>query len=571
MAGMPTTFRKNDGTDTYKNSSFIRFPTAESLGWSRDGYTFVSWNTRADGTGESFAEGSENPPPSKTGYDVYYAIWEVNAPTYLDYDGLSTVRNLIDNLYVRADKFNDDVRDRIDWELDPMDGTIHLCTSIAADETTKTAWEGMTSETIAVSTPDRFAGLALMLYMRVLIDHRANLAWMNGSELEFSTLQVRIDTQTNAVIVYARGRSSMAYGVAGVDTSWTIEALPDDTTYELPPATTSTLGGVKVGNGLSVESDGTLSTLGLTVLEYGKSTWADFQAAYNANKLVYCRYTMSANEVRMAFLAYTFPGKAEFQYYRTVGKKSDTQQGDEVYIYTLTKSKPAWTTTVRQNYTKIVAGTGLTSTYTYSASANAGTLTLKSTPATTSTLGGVKVGTGLSVASDGTLSANGIADGSVTTDKLANYAVTSEKIAQDAVGSWELADDAVYADNILDGAVTIDKIDGNAKRELTSAILYATDATTAQTLTALGFAVTVLTPKDAYSTGPHRNIRSMLCWIDTTSGYLEKAPLGFSGNLQSQTILLWAKGLYSKATGILGVDESWTITALPTDADGVSY
>lgn len=65
--------------------------------------------------------------------------------------------------------------------------------------------------------------------------------------------------------------------------------------------------------------------------------------------------------------------------------------------------------------------------------------------------------------------------------------------------------------------------------------------------------------------------RSMLCWIDTASGYLEKAPLGFSGNLQSQTITLWAKGLHSMATGTLGVDTSWTITALPTDADGVSY
>lgn len=172
--------------------------------------------------------------------------------------------------------------------------------------------------------------------------------------------------------------------------------------YELPPATKSTLGGVKVGTGLSVGTDGTLSTVGLTVLEYGKSTWADFQAAYNANKLVYCRYKMSANEVRMAFLAYTFPGKAEFQYYRTVGTKSDTQQGDEVYIYSLAKTKSAWTTTVRQNYTKIIAGTGLTSTYTYSE--NAGTLTLKSTPATASTLGGVKVGSGLTIDANGVLS-----------------------------------------------------------------------------------------------------------------------------------------------------------------------
>lgn len=630
---------------------------------------------------------------------------------YLDYDGLSTVRNLIDNLYVRADKFNDDVRERIDYELDPIDGSIHWCTSIAADETAKTAWEGMLSslpetvKTANVITPDRFTGLALIFYIQILIDHRANLVWMNGSELEFSTLQASINTQTNTIIVYACGRSTMAYGVAGVDDSWTIEELPDDTTYELPPATTSTLGGVKVGNGLSVAADGTLSSdldyaaspisggnavrangilyaavdstststnftatvdgltelydgacvmlhngvvtsakdftvnvngLGakkcysnmtnatqettifnvaytlmfvystaldngnggwwiyrgydsdesLVLLEYGKSTWANFKSAYDAKRIVYCRVPYGSGS-RLAFMAWYESSKVEFQYYRSVNGHTAAQQSDEVYVYTLTSGNK-WTTTVRQTNARVVAGSGLSSTYANDVlTINADGSSYELPPATASTLGGVKVGDGLSVESDGTLSANGIADGSVTTAKLANGAVTSDKldslavaqrnIKQDAVGNHQLADDAVHTDNILDGAVTIDKIDGNAKRELVSDILYATDATTAQTLAALGFTVTVLTPKDAYSTTDaygtsiQMSTRSMLCWIDTASGYLEKAPIGFSGNLQSQTITLWAKGLYSKATGTLGVDTSWTITALPTDADGVSY
>jgi hypothetical protein len=170
-----------------------------------------------------------------------------------------------------------------------------------------------------------------------------------------------------------------------------------------------------------------------------------------------------------------------------------------------------------------------------------------------------------------------IADGSITTKKLANGAVTNAKLAtlgvgqdnikQDAVGNHQLADDAVHTGNIMDGSVSSSKINASAKQELILGILYAADATTAQTLAALGFAATVLTPKDAYSTTDaygtsiQMSTRSMLCWIDTASGYLEKAPLGFSGNLQSQAITLWAKGLHSTASGILGVDESWTITA----------
>jgi len=181
----------------------------------------------------------------------------------------------------------------------------------------------------------------------------------------------------------------------------------------------------------------------------------------------------------------------------------------------------------------------------------------------------------------------GIADGSVTTAKLADGAVigmklaagavgrakifdgavTTAKLADGAVTTAKLADGAVTTAKLADGAVTTGKISSNAKKELTSGILYATDATTAQTLTALGFTATVLTPKDAYSAtdayslAPQNSIRSMLCWIDATSGYLEKAPISFSGNLQSQTILLWGKGLHSTATGTLGVDTSWTITA----------
>ena len=110
---------------------------------------------------------------------------------------------------------------------------------------------------------------------------------------------------------------------------------------------------------------------GLTLLKYGSSTWAEFLAAYNSNSIVYCRASSNANpatgsQTRLAFMAYvnneTNPTSVEFQYYRSVSSHSDAQQGDQVYVYKLDKTA-GWTVTVRECYTKIVAGTGLTSTW----------------------------------------------------------------------------------------------------------------------------------------------------------------------------------------------------------------
>ncbi len=40
---------------------------------------------------------------------------------------------------------------------------------------------------------------------------------MNNSEIESSTLQIKVNTQTKDMILYAKGKSSIAYGIAGVD------------------------------------------------------------------------------------------------------------------------------------------------------------------------------------------------------------------------------------------------------------------------------------------------------------------------------------------------------------------
>lgn len=105
---------------------------------------------------------------------------------------------------------------------------------------------------------------------------------------------------------------------------------------------------------------------GLVMLTYDSSTWQDFIDAYNSNKIVYCKVGG-----RMAFLAYVEASKVEFQYYRSLGSPSVSNQVDEVYVYALTSANK-WTTTTRKASSTIAVGTGLSKSYT----ANSRTMTL---------------------------------------------------------------------------------------------------------------------------------------------------------------------------------------------------
>ena len=120
----------------------------------------------------------------------------------------------------------------------------------------------------------------------------------------------------------------------------------------------------------------------MTILSYGNSTWADFIAAYRENSIVYCRASISTDpsagsQVRMAAMAYvnhpTVPTSVDFVYYYPA-THSDSQQGDQVFVYTLTNANGGtWSFAKKEAYTKIAAGTNMTSSY-----AN-GTLTLNAT------------------------------------------------------------------------------------------------------------------------------------------------------------------------------------------------
>ena len=123
---------------------------------------------------------------------------------------------------------------------------------------------------------------------------------------------------------------------------------------------------------------------GMYIASYGSSTYAEILAAYQANKVVYCRASSnnppsSGSQNRMAFLAYvndsTTPTEFEFQYYRSVATHTDSQQGDQVFVYKL-NSSTGWSVTTREAYTKIATGTGLSKSY------SNGTLTLSYSGAT---------------------------------------------------------------------------------------------------------------------------------------------------------------------------------------------
>ena len=142
--------------------------------------------------------------------------------------------------------------------------------------------------------------------------------------------------------------------------------------------------------GKVLHGDGTWNdtTAKLVEMSYGESNaWAKFIAAYDAGSIVYCRASSNANpatgsQTRKAFMAYvnnaTTPTSVEFQYVRSQSSKTASQQCDQVFVYKLTNaSGGTWTVESRNMGPKIVAGTGMSSTFTTGANA---TITLNAEP-----------------------------------------------------------------------------------------------------------------------------------------------------------------------------------------------
>ena len=60
------------------------------------------------------------------------------------------------------------------------------------------------------------------------LEPRTWFCWMNGSEMEFARMSISVNTGTGAITLYLRGRTSIATGIMGVDSSWTVTPLASD-------------------------------------------------------------------------------------------------------------------------------------------------------------------------------------------------------------------------------------------------------------------------------------------------------------------------------------------------------
>ena len=108
---------------------------------------------------------------------------------------------------------------------------------------------------------------------------------------------------------------------------------------------------------------------------------------------------------------------------------------------------------------------------------------------------------------------------------------------------------------------------------LATPIFYAIDATSQAVLQqAFGVATDIIVPSEftsqlllIYRLEP----RTWFCWMNGAE--MEFARMSVSVNTSNSAITLYLRGRTSIATGIAGVDNSWTVTPLASDAEGVAY
>lgn len=228
---------------------------------------------------------------------------------------------------------------------------------------------------------------------------------MNNLDSAIRTIPVGAAPNDGVLTITQNGTTIQTFSA---NQSTNVTAALTDTTYsDMTGATSGTAGTSGLvpapasgDEGKVLHGDGTWkdATAKLVEMSYGESNaWAKFIAAYNAGSIVYCRASSNANpgsgsQTRKAFMAYvnnaTSPTSVEFQYVRSNSSKTDSNQCDQVFVYTLTNANGGtWSVASRDMAPKILVDSTLNKTFSGGANASV-TLGAKAmTGATSSTAG----------------------------------------------------------------------------------------------------------------------------------------------------------------------------------------
>ena len=95
----------------------------------------------------------------------------------------------------------------------------------ATDATSKAVLRQVLGVDANIRTPSSYTSQLLLLYD---LEPRKWFCWMNGTEMEFARMSISVNTGTSAITLYLRGRTSIATGIMGVDSSWTVTPLASD-------------------------------------------------------------------------------------------------------------------------------------------------------------------------------------------------------------------------------------------------------------------------------------------------------------------------------------------------------
>ena len=211
----------------------------------------------------------------------------------------------------------------------------------------------------------------------------------NGISIDANN-EISVDTTVVATQNDLAGKQDTLTAGSNISISNNTISATDTTYSDFTGATSSVAGAHGLvpapaagDQGKVLLGDGTWgdATAKLVEMSYGEANaWAKFLAAYNAGSIVYCRASSnsdpsSGSQTRKAFMAYvnnaTNPTQVEFQYVRSVSSKTDSQQCDQVFVYTLTNaSGGTWSVASRNMAPKINVSGPITKTFTNGANAS---------------------------------------------------------------------------------------------------------------------------------------------------------------------------------------------------------